>query len=67
VQTIPAGKGVMAFEPAKNWRTAWVTGPDEDKVVIVDLVTRLLQLDNLSGGRSKARDAVEYLPGELTD
>lgn len=30
--------GVMAFEPAKNWRTAWVTGPDEDKIVIVDLV-----------------------------
>jgi YVTN family beta-propeller protein len=38
VKTISAGKGVMAFEPAKSWKTAWVPGPDEDKVVIVDLV-----------------------------
>ena len=28
----------MAFEPAKSWKTAWVTGPDEDKTVIIDLV-----------------------------
>ncbi len=34
VQTIPAGKGVMAFEPTKNWRTAWVTGPDPDMIAI---------------------------------
>jgi YVTN family beta-propeller protein len=29
---------MMAFEPAKSWKTAWVTGPDEDKVAIIDLV-----------------------------
>lgn len=37
IQTLPAGKGVMAFEPTNDWKLAWLTGPDEDKVFIMDL------------------------------
>ena len=39
INTFPAGKGVMAFEPTRNWELAWLTGPDEDKVFILNLAT----------------------------
>lgn len=38
LKTIPAGKGVMAFEPMRDFKLGWSTGPDEDKVIVIDLL-----------------------------
>ncbi len=35
--TLPGGKGVMAFIPVAGWSEAWLTAPAEDKLVLLDL------------------------------
>src|SRR5262249_32418162 len=39
VRTLPGGQGATAFAPIATWHPAWLTGPDEDKVILLDLVT----------------------------
>lgn len=38
LKTIPAGKGVMAHEPMQGFKLGWSTGPDEDKVIVFDIL-----------------------------
>ena len=42
IRTFPGGKGTTAFVPTADWRQAWLTSPDDDKVLLLDLVTGTL-------------------------
>jgi hypothetical protein len=39
IRTFPGGKGTTALVPTADWRQLWLTAPDEDKVILLDLGT----------------------------
>ena len=34
---LPGGKGATALVPTADWQQIWLTGPDENKVILLDL------------------------------